>query len=875
MDRKLYSSHARKSIPEGLVLLENNGALPLVEHEKIALFGRGQFEYIKSGSGSGGKVRCQYVTQLADELKKRVELDQEVYDYHVNFVKNNPFDAGDGWWCPECQKEVEISEELANNSSNRCDKAIIIITRMCGESFDLKKEKGSWYLSDREENLIKTVVKYFKNVIVLLNCGNVLDMSWVKKYEIGTVMYIWQGGQEGAAGTVDALMNDTPPSGKLTDTIAKDIEDYPSTKYFGDEKKNYHVEDIFVGYRYFETFAKDKVLYPFGYGVGYTKFDIQCNSVDKKDDIISISILVKNIGENHGKEVVQIYISAPCGKLGKSARELVAFKKTNLLKAGESQTLSLTVKLSDFASYDDSGATGYPYSFVLEDGEYKVFLGNSVRDAKQVYSFCIDKTICIKKCSQALAPEEEFDRMVALSNGEVGYSKVPIAKYVLKEKIQNNLPAEIKFTGDKGIKLIDVKGGKNNLDEFIAQLTNQELCSLVKGEGMNSMKAVMPGTGCVFGGLTDSLKEKGIPTVTGSDGPSGLRLECDAVAVNIPTGVLIASSFAPEQFEDVFTGFAEELKEYSVDVVLGSGMNIHRNPLCGRNFEYFSEDPYLTGKIAENISKYFTKQGVYTTIKHFAVNSQEFSRQYADEVVSERALREIYLKGFEIAVKSGYAKTIMTSYNRVNGRSTGGSYDLTTSILRDEWGYDGFVMTDWWTHIDSPIDGSFNTENVDTMVKAQNDIYMVTSDTMSQNEKLLQSLESGYLTRGELQRSVKNLLNFIMETEAMRKGYFHKLKDFSADANEVVVEKTPENNVVTIDIQEEGVYYVVVKYKSNLDELVQSRVRIYVNEVRNNTLIINGTNGKTTEKRTRLFLPKNAKIKFTGEFEIESVKILK
>ena len=303
---KEFATACRKAIPEGIVLLENDGALPLVEKEKVAIFGRGQFEYLKSGSGSGGRVNCPYVTNIYDEIKNRVTLDDNVVRFYRDFIEENPFDTGDGWKPCFCQNDAVPSEDLVRNAAARSDKAIYVICRNVGEGFDYEKTPGNWYLSDEEDKTINLLSQHFKNVIVLLNSGNIMDMSWVKRYNIGTVAYIWQGGQEGGAGTVDALMGDVAPSGRLTDTIAITPEDYPCDDCFGDLAQNIHKEDIYVGYRYFETFAKDKVLYPFGFGLGYTKFSQTVTGVAKYGDIVTISVIVENIGDYSGKDVEQV-----------------------------------------------------------------------------------------------------------------------------------------------------------------------------------------------------------------------------------------------------------------------------------------------------------------------------------------------------------------------------------------------------------------------------------------------------------------------------------------------------------------------------------------------------------------------------------------
>ncbi len=880
-DFEIYANHCRRLIPEGITLLEHDGALPLRDGEKIALFGRGQFEYIKSGTGSGGRVNCPYVTNISNELSKRVTLDSEVLEFFLEYIKENPFDNGNGWTIPNSQKQPILEEEFVANAAKRQDKAIFVICRLVGEGRDCSATRGCWYLSEEEEQNIAILAKHFKHLIVLINSGNIIDMSWVKKYNVGTVAYVWQGGQEGGTGTADALMGDIAPSGRLADTIARSIEDYPSANNFGAPKENIHVEDIYVGYRYFETFAKDKVLYPFGYGLGYTSFVFNDVKAQKDGDTVKLSVTVKNIGEYAGREVVQVYYSAPCGALGKPARELAAFKKTKTLSPKEEQTVDITLNIRDFASYDDNGASGFAYAYVLEAGEYGIYVGKNVRVAQKALSFTQEKTRLIKQCTQALAPVQKFKRMSA-KNGELSFEDAPTAAYDILERIKSALPASIEITGDRQIVLKDVKEGKYSLDEFIAQFSADELMNIVRGEGMSSPKAPVPGTASCFAGVTKAWNEKGVPVVTTCDGPSGVRMESAAMATCIPVGTLLACTWDPEALGILFESFADEMIKYDVDVILAPGINIHRNPLCGRSFEYFSEDPLLTGSFAAKIAERFTKKGVYCTIKHFAVNSQETDRKYDNEVLSERALREIYLRGFEIAVKSGYVKSIMTSYNLINGFSAGACYDLTTTILRNEWGYDSFVMTDWWPMIKDLHNSSFEGNNLAEMVKAQNDVFMCVPDAITAQDDLAAAFEEGYLTLGELQRCAKNLVRFSMETLAFRMDRKSDVESLSS-YNKVVFEasladepslvyKLPENRWGEIPrkklepvLPQKGFYCAELIYKIDGDTLEQHNITIYVDSNRPMLMTVSGTDGMPNSLRFKMYLKENSTLYFEGE----------
>ncbi|MDE5834144.1 MAG: fibronectin type III-like domain-contianing protein, partial [Ruminococcus sp.] len=453
-----------------------------------------------------------------------------------------------------------------------------------------------------------------------------------------------------------------------------------------------------------------------------------------------------------GKEVVQVYCGQPQGELGKSAKVLCGFAKTKTLAPQESQILEIKVNYYDISSYDDSGVTGHRFCWVLEKGQYKFFIGNSVRNTQVVDIYEISETKVVQKCSQAMPPVTAFDRVKPLQNGNtytVVTENVPLIEYNEQERRIENLPAEIEYTGDKGIKLSDVKNGKNSMTEFIAQLSDYDLSCIIRGEGMGSPR-VTAGTASAFGGVSDNLVNFGIPAGCCDDGPSGMRLDCGTKAFSLPNGTMIASTFNRELLTELFEFTGLEMTVNKVDCLLGPGMNIHRHPLNGRNFEYLSEDPFLTGEIASAELRGLHKSGVTGTIKHFCANNQETNRHYVEAVISERALREIYLKGFEIAVKSGKADSVMTTYGPVNGLWTAGNYDLNTTILRNEWGFKGIVMTDWWANINSRGNKP-NKNDFASIVRSQNDIYMVCADGASGDDNTLEELENGSLLRCELQ----------------------------------------------------------------------------------------------------------------------------
>ena len=774
-DIEKFKLSARKAAAEGIVMLENKDeVLPLKKNEKIAVFGRAQMNYYKSGTGSGGMVNARYVVGIYEALEnsKKFKLNKNVRKAYEEFVKENPFDVGFGWAAePWFQKEMPLTDGFVKKAAAESDKAIFIIGRTAGEDQDNKATEGSYLLTKDEIASLKAVCNAFKQTIVLLNTGNIIDMKWVKQCKPSSVLYVWQGGQEGGNAVLDVLSGDVNPSGKLSDTIAYDIQDYASTRNFGSDKKNYQEEDIYVGYRYFETFEKEKVLYPFGYGMSYTSFDVALGdfAYDKKDGV-SLEVLVTNTGARAGKEVVQIYCQAPLGKLGKASRVLCGFAKSDNLEPGQCQKMQFNIPGYWMASYDDGGVTGHKSSYVLEEGTYTIYAGSDVRSAKEAGEFKLDKLEVVLECEEAYAPVDKFKRLKAES-GKKGvekvYENVPLRTLDPNKKRNERLPKALKYTGDKGYKLVDVANNKVSLEKFIAQLSDHDLVTMMRGEGMCSPK-VTAGIAGAYGGVTDALSDFGIPVGGCSDGPSGIRMDCGTHAFSLPNGTCLACTFDENINEELFGWEGLELRKFRIDALLGPGMNIHRSPLNGRNFEYFSEDPFLTGKLVSAQLRGLHKYGVTGVIKHFAGNTQETNRHNVNNVVSERALREIYLKGFEIAVREGNARAVMSTYGPVNGVWTASSYDLLTTILRGEWGFDGIVMTDWWAMGNDEANGKGSYSNVAAQVRAQNDLNMVNSsaEENSNKDNLDDAIEKGLVTRDELARCAGNILRFLLKTPA-------------------------------------------------------------------------------------------------------------
>lgn len=870
LDWKKYLETAASAAAEGIVMLKNdNGALPLSKDEVVSVFGRIQLHYYKSGTGSGGMVNVSKVTGIVDGLlESGVKLNEELLNVYKKWDEENPYDLGDGWGNePWSQVEMPLDEQLVADAAQKGSTAIVIIGRTAGEEMDATLTEGSFLLTALEKDMLSKVRKAFEKVVVLLNVGGLIDMSFVNEYAPDSVLYVWQGGMTGGTGTADVLTGKVSPSGKLSDTIAYSVKDYPSDPYFGDGVRNFYSEDIFVGYRWFETFAPEKVLYPFGFGLSYTTFDVKTVSVSGSDTL-TFKVSVTNTGKFSGKEVVQVYCGAPQGKLGKAARVLCGFAKTKELAPDETQELEISVRLETLASYDDSGVTGNRFCWVLEEGEYKFFVGTDVRSAQETFKFSLNESKVTEKCIQALAPVLPFKRITAENNdGDLSpvMHDVPLSEVDEPARRAERLPQEIPYTGDKGIKLADVKSGKNTMDEFLAQLSNHDLSCIIRGEGMGSPR-VTAGTASAFGGVSDALTGFGIPAACCDDGPSGMRLDCGTKAFSLPNGTMLASTFNCELIKELYYLLGLEMSANKVDCILGPGMNIHRHPLNGRNFEYFSEDPFLTGKMAAFQLNGLHSAGVTGTIKHFCGNNQETNRHFIDSAVSERALREIYLKGFEIAVREGNADSIMTTYGSVNGLWTAGNFDLNTVILREEWGFKGFTMTDWWANVNFRGEEPKRAFFV-PMAIAQNDVYMVCADTSCADEDIDTALADGTLTRAELQRNAANICNFIIGTNAMKRlcGEADEIEiinrpDEEMDSDEPVIfydiEKEFEldlsgiksvqgkNYSFALNVATTGFYKVTITASSTQSSLAQIPVTLFLMGTANGTFTWNGTDGK-------------------------------
>ena len=1032
---------SRQVATEGMVLLQNeNSALPLPKGEKVALFGNGQIDFIKGGTGSGD-VTSAYVINMLQGMENKAS---------ENKVKVNADLAGQY----KQNSGLNLTADMVSNAQKQSDTALVVISRNSGEGGDRHAGEGDYLLSGKETEMLDMVTNAgFEHVVVVLNIGGIIDTSWIAKYNIDSVLLAWQPGMEGGNAVADVLCGDVNPSGKLTDTFAKNYNDYPSSNNFNKYGTvTEYEEDIYVGYRYFETFDPnyEKVVYPFGYGLSYTTFDIGNVKVSSDDTNITVTADVKNTGKVAGKEVVQTYYSAPQGKLGNPAKELAAFQKTGLLKPGETEKVTMTYAITDMASYDDTGKTGHKSAYVLEAGDYDIYVGNSIKNAgekgvRDTYKLDADKVT--EQLSEQAAPIQLKQRMLAdgsfeeleqptdyavdlnlhnevkieaedyykkhyhaaldfdsnptpenhiaamkiltsdagnrwltyavdapaagsyaislgLGNGgsaledavafyvndakqmgikfplpntgsdfsikkigaatlqlnqglnfikieftkgnefqgvvdyitikagegdieidpitytplpaektkiecenyanksdavqieninagsakggkslgylhtgglsvsyafdvaeagtyklqfsaahglggvengatcfvnnakqenfdwtlrdtqvegnqyfnfidlDVGTVELPQGKCVLQfvvnegknmgnldyfylEPVKNakavtadsktaapRTVATAAAAADEKIMFTEVVEDPTLMDAFVKQLSDEDLVYLSGGH-----KAAIPGGT----GLIGFLPEYGLPGAETVDGPAGVRLSENCTAW--PVGTLQACTWDPELIEQVGKAVAVEAKQNGGDIWLAPALNIHRNPLCGRNFEYYSEDPLVSGKIAAAITRGTQSEKVAVSIKHFAGNNRESNRGYQDSRMSERALREIYLKGFEICVKEADPWTVMSSYNLINGTETSESSALLTTILRNEWGFKGMVMSDWW-----------NDSTAYREANAGNDIKMGTPENPPH---LLNAVKAGLVTRETMERNVTRILEMIMKTNAI------------------------------------------------------------------------------------------------------------
>ena len=825
-----HQEEMRRLAGECMVILENDGVLPLqAGTKKIALFGTGARHTIKGGTGSGDvnvrenisiaqgleRAGFKFVTEGWLDQYDRLYADaQEAYAKKLNeftektgkpsmlYAFENPFEE------PE-------QPEITETDVKEADAAIYVISRNSGEGKDRRAEKGDYYLSDRELQNIRFMTEHYKNCIVLLNVGGVIDLTSLKAIEgVQAIMLVGQTGNMGGYAVADVLTAKTIPSGKLTDTWARSYEDYPSSATFSHRDGNlddeYYSDGIYVGYRYFDTFGV-MPLYCFGYGKSYTEFEIKTMNVTADEKQVQVEVEVTNIGDKYpGKEVVQVYYSAPDGIMEKPTQELAGFAKTKLLAPGEKDVVTITFATTDMASFD-----AYDAAWVMEEGEYTIRVGNSSRNTEAVAVIDLDEqvtTLQLKRLMRDTIAVRELHHMIPIFDIEFDFG-VPAIPFRIMLQAENFKKELVEYEvmrrtlmdkrKDEVLTLEDVKAGSATLDELTAQLTVEEMAELCvgterkNGDGnvIGSASSCVPGAA---GDTTSSLLEtRKVPNLIQADGPAGLRLnkvssvsftgKVKGIEPNIscmkylpepvkkimlgnpdspnllyqfttafPSGISLASSWNLELAEEVGNAVGKEMECYGVTYWLAPGLNIHRNPLCGRNFEYYSEDPLVSGKFAAAITKGVQKnRGCYVTLKHFCCNNQEDNRNKTNVNVNERALREIYLKGFEIAVKEAGPGAIMSSYNKVNGKYVNNSYRLLTQVLRNEWGFDGFVMTDWFAT-------GRKYGNSAHAIASGNDLIMPGS--AGAVDEIVKAVSKGVILEEDVKRSAANVLRGVLSS---------------------------------------------------------------------------------------------------------------
>ncbi len=726
----------RRAGAEGCVLLKNNGVLPLDRGKEVAVFGRCQLDWFYVGYGSGGDVNPPYTVNLAEGLQNLgAAFNRElagVYRVWTERPENRTDPGSWGHW-PYSHPEMPLDSGLLRRCAEADDTALIVIGRAAGEDRENILEPGSFYLTGAEREMLEAVTASFENVVLLLNIGSPMDLSWTEDFgkSFAAILITWLGGMESGNAAADVLYGQISPCGKLSDSIARRYEDYPSSGSFGGKEFNRYEEGIYVGYRFFDRHP-ERVLYPFGFGLSYTSFECVTEEFRREEGRTAVRVRVKNTGVRAGKEVVQLWCAAPEGRLDKPLRVLAGFAKTKELLPGESQLVALDCEDKSFASFD-----GEEHAFLLEGGEYRFTVNGSPAG-----SFVLDGTEVLERCEPVCPPVPQ-----------------------LRERILSRLPGEIPARPESDHRLDEVERGEISLDDFVAGLSDRELEALSRGEGMMDSCLGVPGNAGVFGGVIPSLRLRGVPPLSCCDGPAGLRLRryCSL----LPCGTALACSWNTELVGALARKTGEEMAECGVHVLLGPGMNIHRNPLCGRNFEYFSEDPLLSGKMAAAVVRGVQSTGRAACPKHFACNNQETRRNTCDSRVSERALREIYLRGFEICVREAAPLCIMSSYNKINGVWAHYHYGLATSVLRGEWGFRGMVMTDWWMQKAESPEFPGLRDNA-YRVRAQVDVLMPGDAVYGakeyvSDETLLETLGMpGGISRGELQRTAKNVLRLAL-----------------------------------------------------------------------------------------------------------------
>ena len=782
---------SREVATQTMVLATNKDTLPLRQTDQVVLFGNGTQNTIYGGWGSGevynkGTTKNLSPVTILEGIENNFEGNfiyiENKKGYEIGLIGSN-------------LTETDVKEFSEKKGKAERSVALLTISRRSGEGSDRPQDKSKegTLLSDPEMNTYNALIKYFDKVVLILNVGSVIELNDIEKNNKTSILISYLPGMEAGNAVADILIGKANPSGHLTDTWAKTIDDYPTTKTFKESTLYVkYTEGLFVGYRYFEedSTTQEKIVFPFGHGLSYTTFSMKNDcKFNAEKNIFEISSEVTNTGKRSGKQVVQVYVKKPQNeKFIKVQRELVAFAKTKELQPGEAQILNITFELNSLASYDDTGVTGNRACYVLEKGKYLIYIGNSVADTRDqksvVYTHEQDELKVVEKLKNRVVPK---DKDVANANtkppfnelfndrknndidniyNENNYEYQCDETAFLENKI-NNLKADINsynnLPTDKfnEINFKTVLQKKYTMEQLVDTMSDEELAFLSYGKSCN----IRDGTGVIGGAYNSGITGKYyIPGGDTLDGPAGLRhSEISLGSTGWPCSTALASSFDVDLIKKVGEETGKEARKLGCSFWLAPALNIHRNPLCGRNFEYYSEDPLLTGMIASALTEGVQSKRVSITLKHFATNNKEENRRGADNVLAsdsrmaERVAREIYLKGFEIVVKKADPWSIMTSYNRFNGMHTSESYDLLHGILREEWGYKGLVMTDWDTR----------SKN-DREAHAGNDVKMPHNNNDGTNT-ILNGLIVGSVSREELKQNILYIFNTLSKTAAIDK----------------------------------------------------------------------------------------------------------
>jgi beta-glucosidase len=836
-----HGNLSRELGTECMVLLENDGALPLAGVDKVALFGTGARATIKGGTGSGD-VNSRTVVSIEEGFEEagvavttKAWLDRQETE---SVEKRRAYLA----WAEETAKEegrdpymvcfdhpyleppaAEIRAE--DVSGNAADTAVYVIARNSGEGADRVHEEGDYLPYKEELAQLKFLTKHFAKVVLLLNIGGVMELTAIRQIRgLSAILLVSQLGNLGGRAVADVLLGRVSPSGKTTDTWAKHYPDYPSSAEFshnGSVHDELYEDGIYVGYRYFDSFGVEP-LYPFGYGLSYTTFALTAEKAAVRDGQVCVDVLVQNTGAEYtGKEVVQVYasVAGTGSRTEQPYQKLVAFAKTKELQPGEGVHVAVAFPLTELAYYD-SACSGWR----LAQGQYLIRVGSSSRDTRVACVLELEKDVTTYACRHICPPDVELheihpdmerlqERLQSEIPVDVPHIRIDSGRITTYAAAYQGKREAYTTAAPRALTLEDVKNGTATVEELVSQLTVQEMAELCVGtlrmDGdasiVGNASALVPGAA----GDTSSVisGSRGVRSMILADGPAGLRLQphfkttkdgallpggevsgdstapfdAKLTAKNsvdyyqyctaIPIGWALAQSWNTELVGRAGDMIGQEMEQFGVDLWLAPALNIHRNPLCGRNFEYYSEDPLVSGKMAAAMTNGVQSHpGKGTTIKHFAANNQEDNRYFVNAHISERALREIYLKGFEIAVKESQPLSIMTSYNLLNGVHTANSYDLIQSAARDEWGFAGTVMTDWFTSVDIPaVTGKYGAHypisSSAGCIRAGNDIQMPgcrkNVDDIVAAVTTGRAVDGYTITLGDLQYCTSNILRVI------------------------------------------------------------------------------------------------------------------